>query len=129
MPHWEDELRTLLKSLGVVLDDGAMPLSKNAGIVTPSHAGAALPLESDDLDEEHFAIIQREMEATVREVARLARNGRMEAVLRDDVIYVLRALTRPAPDNAADFDEWRYASAAAVLHFCRLVLRLAQSLA
>jgi hypothetical protein len=127
MPHWEDELRSLLKSLGVVLDDSTMPLTRNAGAV--AHAGGALPLESDDADDEHFAIIQREMEATVREVARLARTGKMEAVLRDDVIYVLRALTRPAPANATDFDEWRYASAAAVLHFCRLVLRLAQSLA
>ncbi len=129
MPHWEDELRTLLKSLGVVLDDGAMPLSRNAGAVAPAHAGGTLPLESDDPDEDHFAIIQREMEATVREVARLARTGKMEAILRDDVIYVLRALTRPAPASATDFDEWRYASAAAVLHFCRLVLRLAQALA
>ncbi len=138
MPHWEDELRALLASLGVTLEDDANSSRKEAA----SFDGEEVPTDAmvreweaqqdetlADSDEDQFSMINREMEATVQEVARLVRTGRMEPALRDDVVHVLRALTRQLPGNAADAEEWRYTSAAAVLHFCRLVLRLAHALA
>jgi hypothetical protein len=136
MPHWEDELRALLASLGVTLEDDATPPRTDAAsfdrdeVPTDSmvREWEAQQDESDG-DEDQFSVINREMEATVQEVARLVRTGRMEPALRDDVVHVLRALTRQMPLSPADAEEWRYTSAAAVLHFCRLVLRLAHALA
>ncbi len=138
MPHWEDELRTLLESLGVVLEDGQVPSRRDVNSLPDSDE---IPSDSmvrewerqqddaaTDTDDE-FTMINREMEATVQEVSRLVRSGRMEPALRDDVVHVLRALTRAVPPSAPDAEEWRYTSAAAVLHFCRLVLRLAHALA
>jgi hypothetical protein len=134
MPHWEDELRTILASLGVTLEDadGDWHMESADALEAPSDSAlrdweaqqAAAPPDTDD----EFAVINREMEATVQEVARLVRTGRMEPALRDDVVFVLRALTHAQPIASADADEWRYTSAAAVLHFCRLVLRLAHAL-
>jgi len=138
MPHWEDELRTLLESLGVTLDDGQVPVRRD---MTPTPDSDEIPTDSmvrewerqqDDTSadtDDEFAVINREMEATLQEVTRLVRSGRMEPALRDDVVHVLRALTRAVPPSAPDAEEWRYTSAAAVLHFCRLVLRLAHALA
>jgi hypothetical protein len=138
MPHWEEELHTLLESLGVTLEDGQMPLRRD---VIPRPDSDDAPPDSmvrewehqqDDAPpdtEDEFAVINREMEATLQEVTRLVRSGRMEPALRDDVVHVLRALTRTLPSEASDAEEWRYTSAAAVLHFCRLVLRLAHALA
>ena len=132
MPHWEDELRTLLLTLGVSLEDATRADA-------PADADD-LPTDSmvreweaqggdDDAEEDQFSVIRREMEATLQEVGRLAQSGRMEPALRDDVVHVLRALTGPPPQSAAEVEEWRYTSAAAVLHFCRLILRLAHALA
>lgn len=136
MPHWEDELRTILASLGVTLEDhdGAWRMDGADALEAPSDSAlraweAQLEAAAPDTDDE-FAVINREMEATVQEVARLVRTGRMEPALRDDVVFVLRALTRALPPaSGAEAEEWRYTSAAAVLHFCRLVLRLAHALA
>lgn len=136
MPHWEDELRTLLESLGVRLEEPiAYPRVEAIlfdSVEAPSdsmvRAWEAQQQEDGDSDSDDFSLINREMEATVREVARLVRTGRLEPALRDDVVHVLRALTRAAPASEPDPEEWRYTSAAAVLHFCRLVLRLANEL-
>jgi hypothetical protein len=136
MPHWEDELRALLQTLGVSLEENA---SYATDAPNPADADDMPPdalerewenqADDDDPDEDQFAMIRREMEATLHEVARLAQSGQMAPELRDDVVHVLRALTTPPPVGAADIEEWRYTSAAAVLHFCRLILRLAHALA
>ena len=138
MPHWEDELRTLLESLGVRLEERVTPTRMDAAALferdeapTDSMVREWEAQQQDDGladGEDAFSMINSEMEATVQEVARLVSTGRLEPSLRDDVVHVLRALTRAAPSSAPDFDEWRYTSAAAVLHFCRLVLRLANEL-
>jgi hypothetical protein len=133
MPHWEDELRTLLASLGVSLEDvhedTPAPVDPDEiptdSMVRALEAQQQEDGQSDDGDE--FSMVNREMEATVREVARLASAGRLEPALRDDVLHVLRALTRTAPPGI-DAEDWRYTSAAAILHFCRIVLRLANEL-
>ena len=78
--------------------------------------------------------VRSEIEFTVARFVRLERAGLIDRVMRDDVIYVLQALTRPAPPlprptlprrrRADPYQEWNLASAAAVLRFCRLVHRL-----
>ena len=138
MPHWEDELRTLLESLGVRLEERVTQPRMDAAALfdgdeapTDSMVREWEAQQQDDGatdGDDAFSMINREMEVTVQEVARLVNTGRLEPSLRDDVVHVLRALTRPAPASAPDPDEWRYTSAAAVLHFCRLVLRLANEL-
>jgi hypothetical protein len=79
--------------------------------------------------------VQSEVEATVRQVVSLVRSGSIDSALREDVAFVLRALTRPdaTTSNAGETIsassglEWNIESAAAVLRFCRIVLRLAQA--
>lgn len=134
MPYWEDELRSLLASLGVTLEnDVAQPARSNRSDPTPSDSAVReIEAQQEDWlgegDDDQFSIVNREMEATVREVARLVRTGHIEPTLRDDIVHVLRALARPAPQEVADRGEWQLTSAAAVLHFCRVVLRLANAL-
>src|SRR5262249_15194689 len=96
------------------------------------------PREGDEV-----SAVRREIEATVQQVMALVRAGRMEPALRDDVILVLDALTRPRPGKPASgrarprrisgpddsATEWQLASAAAILRFCRIVLRLTNALA
>jgi hypothetical protein len=87
--------------------------------------------EASTPEEEEVSAIRREIEATVARVVHLTRTGQLDPALRDDVVFVLRALTRACPtglDSDAR-DEWHLASAAAVLHFCRVVLRLTRPLA
>jgi hypothetical protein len=84
--------------------------------------------------------VRSEIEATLRQIVVLANAGSITPALRDDVIFVLRALTRPRPvtrplnpqragDGVEGAQEWQLASAAAVLRFCRIVSRLTNSLA
>jgi hypothetical protein len=82
-------------------------------------------------DGDEVSAVRREIEATLARVVDLARAGLLDPALRDDVVFVLQALTRPRPRGlrARDRTEWQLASAAAVLHFCRVVLRLTQTLA
>jgi hypothetical protein len=133
MPQWEAELRALLMALGVTLDDSSPEGSSLAllEIEEPSDASMRAqeeqPADSDD-GEDQFAVVNREMEATVREVARLVRSGYIDKHLRDDVMRVLSALTRSVPCGVSDEQDWQLTTAAAVLHFCRIVLRLARAL-
>ena len=149
MPHWQEELDTLLANLRVSLDD---PLATNGGassFAPASSPGAdaaeiardlALPVEGDEPlgENEEVSAIRSEIEATLGRVLALARAGRMDGDMRDDVIFVLQALTRPHPgatvaasgaDTAEARDEWQLGSAAAVLRFCRMVVRLTNALA
>lgn len=154
MPGWQSELEALLSQLQVSLEPGRLPspiirmpaqsdsaLDATDGSPDEEDPDAYLPwdldaLPADDVpaDGEEVHAVSREIEVTVRRVIAMARAGRMESALRDDVIFVLQALTRPSPyekpnrrqrgtsDDASQ--EWQLASAAAVLRFCRIVLRL-----
>lgn len=156
MPGWQSELEALLSQLHVSLDQGR-PSSQSAGSPTPKDAKpeaddpndsmdryipwelGALTAEDAPADGDEVRAVRSEIEATVRRVVAMARLGQMESTLRDDVIFVLQALTRPHPyeksskrrrgrlDEASQ--EWQLASAAAVLRFCRIVLRLTDVLA
>lgn len=152
MPNWEAELTELLRELGVLLVDEDPTVALTTLDLTPAAArdpalspGAAqggpfeediappLNLPEDQLpaDGDEVSAVRREIEATLARVVGLTRAGLLEPALRDDVVFVLQALTRPRPTTlrARDRTEWQLASAAAVLHFCRVVLRLTHALA
>jgi hypothetical protein len=135
MANWQDELESLLASFGVSLE--ASTLEQARAEDSLDRYLLAQPEQSEPLVEHGVEVIavQSEVEATVRQVVSLVRSGSIDSALREDVAFVLRALTRPhsATSNASDTDcspsgaEWNIESAAAVLRFCRIVLRLAQA--
>jgi hypothetical protein len=151
MPDWQTELESLLSRLQVSLDlTGQWP---PAGVLPPDGAHSAGPdssgpwdfsaLAAEELpvDGDEVSAVRSEIEATVEQVVALVNVGRIETTLRDDVIFVLQALTRPNPSQAATTElhgsdmqsdphtEWHLATAAAVLRFCRIVQRLTFALA
>lgn len=160
MADWESELQDLLRTLDVSLEQDDLPSVHSVPSITArsfrvSALDGSLADESDPSDSmvrafeqsgEHRAYeqtneqdtaqsvelhaIRQEIEATIARVARLTRAGQLDRALRDDVVLVLRALTRPHPPavNPQTQDDWNLASAAAILHFCRVVLRLTNQL-
>jgi hypothetical protein len=152
MLDWEAELTTLLRELGVLLEEDEPAAGLTALAPAPAAAPQSLPavesagagtLDGDvalplDLPEDQppaegdeISAVRREIEATLARVVSLTRAGLLEPALRDDVVFVLQALTRPRPAalRPRERTEWQLASAAAVLHFCRVVLRLTHALA
>lgn len=147
MPNWQAELEQLLASLHVTMDRGiaTQPAHRSPRIDDepgmPDEFDPALapelPGEEEDSSaaDEEVAAVRNEIEATVRRVVAMTDAGTLEASVRDDVLFVLQALTRPQPrrqwprqPSAADSSgEWQLTSAAAVLHFCRIVLRLTRA--
>lgn len=160
MPDWQGELDALLAALDVSFedDDGSAPRLLESSHA-PGDGPEADPLWSSRLfareetvqDGEEVGAIRSEIEATLAQIVALARTGRIDRDLRDDVIFVLHALTRPRPaapwrearaareagcaegggeesldERGGDesVQEWHLASAAAVLRFCCIVLRL-----
>lgn len=154
MADWQEELEILLSQLRVDLEDS--PLLPDAPALDartpapsePLSAEMRLPLELETLSPDMLAAdegpadgvevsaVRSEIEATLGRVLALARAGRMDSTLRDDVIFILKALTRRLPDAGASAtpevrsarDEWQLASAAAVLRFCRIVLHITNAL-
>jgi len=113
MAKWEDELDAILGALGVAREASfdALP---------PGTCSGSVPMDLEP--------VRHEIEATVAQVARLVQAGRLDAALKDDVMIVLRSLTRPtipAPEESEK--ETQLAAAATILHFCRIVLRLAHA--
>jgi len=152
MADWQEELEILLSQLRVGLE--AAPLdehaagSRPAAPAEPLGAELRLPLELETLspdvissdenpaDGVEVSAVRSEIEATLGRVLALARAGRMDSTLRDDVVFILKALTRRLPDTGtpaapearAARDDWQLASAAAVLRFCRIVLHITNAL-
>lgn len=153
MPDWRSELDHLLTRLddpeeaaGATRDARRQATTDEASADTTDALSAAdsnLPWElgalaAEDIppDGDEVVAVRREIESTIRRLAALARDGEVEPVLRDDVIFVLQALTRPHPpewtwtasDEDDEHNEWHLASAAAILRFCRIVQRLTNAL-
>lgn len=151
MSDWQSELEVLLSRLAVSLDQPAtVPPHGATGDARQAHlafvtedadelwdAGATSMDDPPSVDDE-VAAVRGEIEATLQRVIELARNGCIDGVLRDDVIFILQALVRPHPPviNSGPHDirarelhqEWHLGSAAAVLRFCRIVARLTDAL-
>ena len=164
MADWQLELETLLSELHVSLDRGtpsgeASSEADGYGVHRLEEGGGnkgetldvvetdgdipwdlgPLTVEEPPAEDDDVSAVRSEIEATVAQVIALARAGRIDHDLRDDIVFVLQALTRPHPTTPSyvmDLErhddarqEWQLASAAAVLRFCRIVLRLTHALA
>ena len=153
MPQWQTELEAMLAQLHVSLDAGPPPAasSPDGRDLTLEHVAkdgsdpsipwelGVLAAEEPPPEDDEVTAVRSEIEATVRRVIAMARTGRLDGALRDDVVFVLQALTRPHPLDRqvrprrvrqdAAHQEWQLASAAAVLRFCRIVLRLTDAIA
>lgn len=157
MPQWQSELEALLAELHVSLDGDASrehPDPAGSRDLAPERPERIERIQKDGSDpsipwdlgvlaaeeppaeDEEVGAVRSEIEATVRRVIEMARTGKLDGALRDDVVFVLQALTRPHPldrrprrgrEDAAS-QEWQLASAAAVLRFCRIVLRLTDAI-
>ncbi len=140
MSNWEHELEMLLNRLGVDWESLPPDASEaDAEVAETAELDMTLDdalaygdletLEDDDLDQ--LGVIRREIQATVGRVARMVRAGRLDSAIKDDVLFVLRALcrTQPQPEEGENEEEAQLATAAAILHFCRIVLRLTHALA
>jgi hypothetical protein len=152
MPDWRSELEALLSQLHVTLDhsqDNDRPAvirqaplryDKQAGNLEPEAPHEPDPPPTEELVDEgdEVSAVRSEIEATVARVIALSDNGCLDSTLRDDVIFVLQALTRPVPQRILARatskqqedarQEWQLTSAAAALRFCRIVLALTQAL-
>ncbi|HEY7339874.1 MAG TPA: hypothetical protein VH591_03250 [Ktedonobacterales bacterium] len=141
MADWQGQLADLLASLNVSLDPNesvprAIDLRSESfsrmPIPTEETQPSGVSAEDAPIEGIEVSAVRSEIEFIVARVVELERAGAIDRVLRDDVIYVLQALTRPAPltprptllRRRHDADqEWDLASAAAVLRFCRLIQR------
>ncbi|HLH63858.1 MAG TPA: hypothetical protein VKV20_19435 [Ktedonobacteraceae bacterium] len=156
MPGWEDELAELLQELGVTQEEPRTqrrPASKSVwrNIKRRSQASEALifgdtedtadidrlndvgDIEDGDEDDEvwltDLSLMRREVDSIVRQVIHLMQRGDLDETLKDDVMVVLRALRRRAmvTEQAAASEAAYIEAAAAMLHFCRLVLQLSET--
>ncbi|MGO8946820.1 MAG: hypothetical protein ACLQUY_03960 [Ktedonobacterales bacterium] len=161
MPDWRSELEILLTQLKVTLDHSQdlnnlqdderpgssglarqasadkRPISSEAESDIPWELGPLIAEEPVD-DGDEVSAVRSEIEATVTRVISLTEKGCLESALRDDVIFILQALTRPVPHRVLSKatgkqqedarQEYQLTSAAAALRFCRIVLTLTQSL-
>ncbi|HEV2582715.1 MAG TPA: hypothetical protein VGT44_17790, partial [Ktedonobacteraceae bacterium] len=128
----------LLRELGVT------PEESGASLRPTSYSTSALSPFTERMILEHIAeaatedaeawledldTMRREVDSIVRQVIRLIKRGGLEPSLKEDVMVVLRALrsrasaTRPAIDGEIASIE----SNAAMLHFCRIILRLSET--
>ncbi len=142
MASWEQELAELLRELGVTQEEHKThqrPPGKlmHSDVKRREQAGDAIVLgdirggEADDEDVwvSDLSLMRREIDSIVHQVIHLMQRGDLDKSLKEDVMVVLRALRRRSAvtQQAAIGDEAYLESAAAMLHFCRLVLRLSET--
>jgi hypothetical protein len=138
MASWQDELAELLHELGVMSEEpGAhsRPIGNTPFALEPSVENFILEHIASVAEEDAEAwladldTMRREVDSIVRQVIRLIQHGDLEPSLKEDVMIVLRALRRRATaTRQAGFSEEAYIeSAAAMLHFCRIILRLSET--
>ena len=91
--------------------------------------------ESDDTEEEHakawmsdLHLMRHEVESIVKQIVYLMQYGDLDTSIKEDVMVVLLALRRRAAvtQQAATSEAAYLEFAAAMLHFCRIVLRLSE---
>ncbi len=142
MAGWEQELAGLLRELGVTQEEPKTHLRPSnklmrSDVKRRGQAADAIFLgdfgDSEAEDEEvwisDLSMMRREIDSIVRQVIHLMQRGDLDKSLKEDVMVVLRALRRRSTvtQQAATGDEAYLESAAAMLHFCRLVLRLSET--
>ncbi len=142
MAGWEQELAGLLRELGVTQEEPkTLPQFSHQLIRSDVKRRVQdtdafyqsgmneIQAEDDDVWMSDLALMRREIDSIVRQVIHLMQRGDLDSSLKEDVMVVLRALRRRSAvtQQAATGDEAYLESAAAMLHFCRLVLRLSET--
>lgn len=154
MASWEAELARLLRELGVTQEEPKTHLrpmhisepgnSQDIPFLRPGdtlkrHVQAADALFWGGADKDEVVdgdaqmgelrMMRRRIESIVSQVEVLVQQDDIDASFKEDVLIVLRALRRRAmvTQQAAGSDTAYLEFAAAMLHFCRLVLRLSQA--
>ncbi len=139
MAGWEQELAGLLRELGVTQEEPKThpPFSnklirsdvkrreKNTDAYFLDDI-KEIEAEEEELWMSDLTMMHREIDSIVRQVIHLMQRGDLDSSLKEDVMVVLRALRRRSAvtQQAAIGDEAYLEAASAMLHFCRLVLRL-----
>ena len=82
--------------------------------------------EDDDISMNDLSLMRHQVDTIVAQVVRLMQRNDIDEAVKEDVMVVLRALRRRASvtQQAAASEAAYLEFAAAMLHFCRLVLRL-----
>ncbi len=142
MAGWEQELAGLLRELGVTQEEPkTLPQFSNKLMrsdvkrreqnTDAFFVGDINEIEAEDEEVwmSDLTAMRREINSIVRQVIHLMQRGDLDPSLKEDVMVVLRALRRRSAvtQQAATSDEAYLESAAAMLHFCRLVLRLSET--
>lgn len=147
MAGWQEELAALLRELGITQEeqsprfpmaqareDDFAPFSLYYGQEGKDvqFADAAFwgnigeDKAADDTWMNDLAAMRRDVESIVAQLVHLLQHGRIDPALKEDILIVLRALRRRAmaTEQAGEGELAHIESVAAMLHFCRLVLRL-----
>ena len=153
MPAWQEELAMLLSELGVTQQAPKThlqptPKRVRSDVTCRQQALDDLfceghNLEHDDAWLDDPILMRLEVESIVSQVIRLMQRGDLDNSSKQDVLAVLHALRRrstPAQQAASSDEaqlEFEYSPhleyshhleySTAMLHFCRLVLRLSES--
>ncbi len=140
MAGWEQELAGLLRELGVTQEEPKTPplfsnklmrsdVNRHERNADAIFLGDISESEDEEVWVSDLALMHREIDSIVRQVIHLMQRGDLDSSLKEDVMVVLRALRRRSAvtQQAATGDEAYLESAAAMLHFCRLVLRLSET--
>ncbi len=138
MASWQDELAELLRELGVTTEEPRTHLRPNSNDLFAQEPSvenfileniAAVAEEDAEAWLADLDTMRREVDSIVRQVIQLIQRGGLEPSLKEDVMIVLRALRRRATaTRQAGYSEEAYIeSAAAMLHFCRIILRLSET--
>jgi hypothetical protein len=82
--------------------------------------------EEDEISMEDLIVMRRKVETIVSQLVLLMQRADVDPVLKEDVLIVLHALRRraTATRQAAASEIAAMEAASAMLHFCRIVLRL-----
>jgi hypothetical protein len=135
MADWRSELEELLNSLNVTPPteiESSGPDHALAGMspsISVPGRELALSPEEQPRDGDEVRAVRSEIESTIRKVHLMAQAGLIDHAVRDDVVFVLLALTRPRPGDLSPLSrrqteasqDWQITSAAAALRFCRIV--------
>ncbi len=144
MGGWEQELAELLRELGVTQEEPKTHLrtpgklmhsdvkrreQAEDAIILGNIRSGEVEAEDEEVWVSDLSLMRREIDSIVRQVIHLMQRGDLDKSLKEDVMVVLRALRRRSAvtQQAATGDEAYLESAAAMLHFCRLVLRLSET--
>ena len=142
MASWEEELAVLLQELGVKQEEPPThlqqirkplrrPRKRREQCTDGRFLDEENELDDDDYGVQDIATMRREVDSIVSQVIVLMQRGDLEPSVKEDVMIVLRALRRhipPAHSSAFPLtsEEAYLESASALLHFCRLALRLSE---